>query len=211
MVTYGTKRWAMISPECAAALAESETPPAGCDWSIGEWFSQEWPRIASEAQARGHVVCDFLQHAGELAFIPAGWWHAVINVESSIAVTHNVLPAATLQQVIAAASPQGMCSKIVPVVGNDAMHCSQNTAASSVDEAVVQAVVDAFDMVDVEGGGAIAAWLEELQRDRIVLLPDATVLADPERRDSEEEKSPVAAAAAANTQYCRLVSGHSQR
>lgn len=32
---------------------------------------------------------DLVQSAGETVYVPNGWWHAVLNVEESIAVTQN--------------------------------------------------------------------------------------------------------------------------
>lgn len=38
--------------------------------------------------------------AGEVLFVPRGWWHAVLNLEESIAVTQNYVCAANLDHVL---------------------------------------------------------------------------------------------------------------
>merc|ERR1712070_1294770 len=103
---------------------------------MGEWFSREWPMIKSDAAAAGHLVYDFEQASGEMVYVPPGWWHAVVNLESSVAVTHNVLHRQTLRAVIASASA-----------------VSAETA-----------VKEAFQLVDSdEEPGAIRRWLDSLR------------------------------------------------
>lgn len=39
--------------------------------------------------------------AGELIFVPRGWWHLALNLEESLAITHNYVSAANLGHVLA--------------------------------------------------------------------------------------------------------------
>ncbi len=39
--------------------------------------------------------------AGELLFVPRGWWHCAINLEESIAITQNYVSEANLGHVLA--------------------------------------------------------------------------------------------------------------
>ena len=39
--------------------------------------------------------------AGEIIFVPAGWWHCVLNLEDGVAVTHNHCSPAGLPRVLA--------------------------------------------------------------------------------------------------------------
>jgi hypothetical protein len=32
---------------------------------------------------------EFIQHPGEVVAFPAGWWHAVVNLDATIAVTES--------------------------------------------------------------------------------------------------------------------------
>ena len=55
-----------------------------------DYFNQMLPRM--RATSGGDEVLgtiEFVQRPGETVFIPGGWWHAVMNLDDTIAVTHN--------------------------------------------------------------------------------------------------------------------------
>ena len=143
LVTTGRKRWAMCSPLLPAALADRSNPPEGCDWSIAEWFAEEWPLIKAEAHAYGWPAFDFEQAEGELVYVPPGWWHAVLNLQSTVALNHTVLHSRRLRRA-AAGGPDDV---------------AQQAAA----------VLDAFKLVEDED--EIEQWLESVRQAEPDLLP----------------------------------------
>ena len=73
--------------------------------SIADWLRDFYP-IATKHPSCIRGVC----HAGEVIYIPSGcalptelmtgWWHLVVNLSESIAVTQNFVPPAHLQSVL---------------------------------------------------------------------------------------------------------------
>jgi len=95
---FGHKRWVCFPPgnddQYKAMLGASEeyqkTPPA-------YWFMDVYPFLKQNQEDLGMV--EFIQRPGETVFVPAEWWHTVLNLDLTIAVTANhllpsMLPAA---------------------------------------------------------------------------------------------------------------------
>jgi hypothetical protein len=96
-VVKGAKKWMMLPPG---------VPPPGVRTShdggevvqpvsLAEWFMNNY----AEARATGQLregVCG----AGDLVYVPSGWWHAVLNLEDdTIGITQNYVSGSNLAAV----------------------------------------------------------------------------------------------------------------
>jgi len=71
--------------------------------SLGEWFLAFWPFHEERRAARGPAArrpVEVVVEEGELIFVPHGWWHCVLNLEDSVALTHNYVSSSNLADVL---------------------------------------------------------------------------------------------------------------
>lgn len=99
-VIRGSKYWIMFptSPTCSpppGVYVSEDQSEVTSPLSISEWL------LEYHAEARAtHGCVEGICHEGEVLHVPSGWWHLVVNLDSSIAVTQNFVPQAHLAEVL---------------------------------------------------------------------------------------------------------------
>lgn len=64
--------------------------------SAVEWFVDFYHQL----QEQDVPVLECIQRPGDVIFVPHGWFHIVLNLESSVAVTHNYVSESNLHHVM---------------------------------------------------------------------------------------------------------------
>lgn len=86
-VITGSKRWIMFPPgqKPPGVFTNEDESEVTSPFSIAEWLYH----YHSEAKGLAQPPLEGTCRAGEVLFVPSGWWHLVVNLEDSIAVTQN--------------------------------------------------------------------------------------------------------------------------
>lgn len=86
-VIKGSKKWILFPPDVIPPGVHPS--PDGAEVaspvSIMEWFMNFYGATKNWKKKPIECICK----AGEVMFVPNGWWHLVINLEESIAITQN--------------------------------------------------------------------------------------------------------------------------
>eukprot|EP00591_Stephanopyxis_turris_P008421 CAMPEP_0195512886 /NCGR_PEP_ID=MMETSP0794_2-20130614/4688_1 /TAXON_ID=515487 /ORGANISM="Stephanopyxis turris, Strain CCMP 815" /LENGTH=291 /DNA_ID=CAMNT_0040640767 /DNA_START=98 /DNA_END=973 /DNA_ORIENTATION=- len=94
----GKKRWILFPPICQDGAAADQNDDPGYSViddddqdddelygdSVNHWIHDKYKTATIPDKG-----IDFVQMPGETVYVPNGWRHAVINLELSVAVTHN--------------------------------------------------------------------------------------------------------------------------
>lgn len=93
----GHKRWALFPP---GSVPKAALKPRGVDSAV-RWFDVVYPETQTDAWlAKGYPrPVEVWQEAGETVFVPCGWWHVVLNLDFTVAVTHNFCSSSNFAQV----------------------------------------------------------------------------------------------------------------
>jgi len=80
-LVHGHKRWWLYPPH--------KTPPGGPfpSFEQNEWVDSVLPKLTPRHRP---LQCE--HKAGTILYVPEGWYHAVTNVEPSVAVAHQIKP-----------------------------------------------------------------------------------------------------------------------
>ncbi|GAV63901.1 PPR domain-containing protein/PPR_2 domain-containing protein/Cupin_8 domain-containing protein/DYW_deaminase domain-containing protein, partial [Cephalotus follicularis] len=97
-VIKGSKKWVMFPPDVIPPGVHPSPDGAevACPVSIIEWFMNFYSATRNWKKRPIECICK----AGEVVFVPNGWWHLVINLEESIAITQNYVSRRNLLNVL---------------------------------------------------------------------------------------------------------------
>ncbi|KAG1333885.1 F-box protein [Cocos nucifera] len=97
-VIKGSKKWVMFPPEIVPPGVHPSPDGAevACPVSIMEWFMNFYGACKNWKRRPIECIC----RTGEVVFVPNGWWHLVINLEDSVAITQNYVSRRNLLNVL---------------------------------------------------------------------------------------------------------------
>lgn len=89
----GRKRWVLFPPHFTREFVKGRhhvRKDRGEDDEAIDYFNNILPRIKAEGgPSVVSQMIEVVQRPGDTIFVPGGWWHAVMNLDDTIAVTQN--------------------------------------------------------------------------------------------------------------------------
>jgi hypothetical protein len=92
MLLIGRKLWILFPPDIdeselkSATSLSSESNEDPLDFCAVGWMVHVLTNLSVDVYSRR---VQFVQQKGETIFVPPGWWHVVLNLETTLAVTQN--------------------------------------------------------------------------------------------------------------------------
>lgn len=97
-VLSGAKKW-ILAPkrtQIPGVYPDAKYGQVATPISATEWFVDFYQQLKDQQTP----VLEVVQRAGEIIFVPHGWFHIVLNLEPSVAITHNFVSQVNLYNVM---------------------------------------------------------------------------------------------------------------
>ncbi|WFD27986.1 hypothetical protein MNAN1_002994 [Malassezia nana] len=105
-VMHGSKYWMMLPPTTpppgvfvSRDQSEVTAPASLSEWMLDFYAETKAKHGRRECGGDGKLL-EGVCHAGEVVYVPSGWWHLVINLEESVALTQNFVSVVELPAVL---------------------------------------------------------------------------------------------------------------
>jgi histone arginine demethylase JMJD6 len=94
----GYKLWLLLPPETLRVVAKGKEVLNGNDDEAIMYFREIFPKLKEKYGSRLKETI-FIQKPGEIVFVPSGYWHVVVNLTDTIAVTQNYCNSVNFEKV----------------------------------------------------------------------------------------------------------------
>ncbi|XP_054930197.1 bifunctional arginine demethylase and lysyl-hydroxylase PSR-like [Dermacentor andersoni] len=100
-LVHGSRRWCLFPHHVPQDLLCNDHRAARKDRRLETavaWFERIYTKTQSSRWPRYFKPLEILQAAGEVVFVPAGWWYVVINLDVCVVISHHHCSASKLAQ-----------------------------------------------------------------------------------------------------------------